>query len=335
MNDQDIAILIQQLQAEIIRIRVKCAGTTTSYPYTLITSKYSPIEYDEIKQQLNIDNYPSDDELSINSFDPFDESTHIIKVFNLAQKRIEDLHVYTIQGVNKYVEPSIKRELELCVDKENLVDRLYDPNTCKDKHLLRQLVYTDYLDIESIGLMCAFKFKIPVEQFINIENVFGTESDPVEIFKEAILDLMTERAGEIVIDLEQLKQITIDNGGSQDDIDDADVMINMFKTLPEELSLDGHETISSMIKSWPPLLQPSPFFGANLDVIDQIDNKIKTQSRYIKIISILESMDSKQELHKILDELKDKKAPASIISLVDNRLVDIYNSEANTRNGDS
>jgi len=147
-----------------------------------------------------------------------------------------------------------KEQIKICVD---------DPDIELDEAQIIAARCTSNLQEDEWNVIKHFKFEYSLEQLAN------PDEETIQSIRDMYMNYIRVYRDKAFEELDQLENETKEAGGTEDDLSDINTIKQMFRDIPQDMSLEQYNNIIDLYDFWPSLLLPKP-----VDLIDRTDLQI-------------------------------------------------------------
>jgi len=242
--------------------------------------------------------------------------THVY-LYNMLTDKYDSLAIDDIDGFKywqhedeTYETSILYRKIEL--DKEQIKICMDDPNVELDEAQIIAARCETNLQEDEWNVIKHFKFEYSLEQLVN------PDEETMRVIRDKYMDYIRIYRDKAFEELDQLESETKEAGGTEDDLSDINTIKQMFRDIPQDVSLEEYGNIIDLYDFWPSLLLPKP-----ADLIDRTDLQI--------LAHLSEDGDPYEEFKHLAnqitnpDEIKLFRAQLGNLSEVDPKILHILN----------
>lgn len=152
------------------------------------------------------------------------------------------------------------------------------------------------------------------------------DEQTLDQIKQDYVDIIREHRNQAFQELDELEAQAREDGASEDDIADIDIIKQMFRDIPQDIDLSQYTTVSDLYNFWPSLLLPKPGNMLDKAALDFIAAEIPDEVNIFEDAQqIINAVKSPHELNIFLAELGDlNKIPLEIVRMIKSRIRRIY-----------
>lgn len=271
--------LLNQLREIIIQIPVYLKiNNVLSIPYKLCEA----VENEE-------DALVPDEDECVKLYNMLTDETDIIPVSMITgfQWRHEKDGTVSVDAQMDDIQYDIK-QVQQCVNDEQIDKPIHD--------IVAAYCGIDQVDAEW-QVIKKFKLKYTINELRESNDSVMNDA------RNHYMKLIREHRNKSFEELDQLENDIKDQPSTnQDDLDDIEVIKQLFRDIPQETNLNNYKTIKDLYEFWPSLLLPKPKDLINLAELDALDptQNITPQQEMRHILSGINDVN---EIRMILPEL--------------------------------
>tara|TARA_E500000318_G_scaffold111377_1_gene129749 strand:- start:769 stop:1656 length:888 start_codon:yes stop_codon:yes gene_type:complete len=227
------------------------------------------------------------------------DNNEYISLYNLITEKKDDIKITDIESYsisNQNIVENVKSEYGYIQYCKKIFSK------CKNKKIPIKNFYKNFMNSFAIDMgvqhaVCDLNFLLD-ENMIRGENI---PNESMQGIKNSFYDLVDEKIKENVNELLQLKE----ECETEEDIEDIDEIITMFKFCKEEICFENVKNIKDILNEWPPLLLPLPNALDKLLDLKIPEEEDKTQ--FEQFTDLIKTIDAEIlfDFIKILEDNKE------------------------------
>lgn len=109
-----------------------------------------------------------------------------------------------------------------------------------------------------------------------LKELRSATPEQMQQVREGYMNYIRQHRSTAFEELDQLEQEAKDSGGSDEDIQDIDMIKQMFRDIPQDTDLNQYNNAHELLKFWPSLILPAPLNSLHYDRLLPSETKSKT-----------------------------------------------------------
>lgn len=241
-----------------------------------------------------------------------------VYLYNMLTDKYDSLPIDDIDGFKywqhddeTYETSKLYQKIEL--DKEQIKICIDDPEIDLDEAQIIAARCETNLQEDEWNIIKHFKFQYSLRQLAH------PDEETMQAIRDRYMDYIRVYRNKAFEELDQLENETKEAGGTEDDLSDINTIKQMFRDIPQDVSLEEYTNIIDLYDFWPSLLLPKP-----ADLIDRTDLQILA---HLSVDNDDPYEEFKQLANQITnpDEIKLFRAQLGNLSEVDPKILQILN----------